>query len=48
MGKISQEQRDRYFEKVKEHRITIEAALAKEKTLLDSWPRTRMGRATSG
>ena len=35
MGKITQEQRNRYFEKVKEHRRTIEAGLAKEKTLLD-------------
>ena len=35
MGKISTEQRNRYFEKVKEHRSTIEAGLAKEKTLLD-------------
>lgn len=33
MGKIAQEQRNRYFEKVKEHRVTIEAGLAKEKTL---------------
>ncbi|HOX33774.1 MAG TPA: hypothetical protein PLB91_15690 [Spirochaetales bacterium] len=33
MGKITQEQRNRYFEKVKEHRKTIEAGLAKEKTL---------------
>ncbi len=35
MGKITQEQRNRYFEKVKEHRATIEAGLAKEKTLLE-------------
>ena len=35
MGKITQEQRNRYFEKVKEHRKTIEAGLAKEKTLLE-------------
>jgi hypothetical protein len=35
MGKITQEQRNRYFEKVKEQRKTIEAGLAKEKTLLD-------------
>jgi hypothetical protein len=35
MGKITQEQRNRYFEKVKEHRRTIEAGLAKEKTLLE-------------
>lgn len=35
MGKITQEQRNRYFEKVKEHRRTIEAGIAKEKTLLD-------------
>lgn len=35
MGKITQEQRNRYFEKVKEHRKLIEAGLAKEKTLLD-------------
>jgi hypothetical protein len=35
MGKITQEQRNRYFEKVQEHRHTIEAGLAKEKTLLD-------------
>jgi len=35
MGKITQEQRNRYFEKVKEHRVTIEAGLAKEKTILE-------------
>jgi hypothetical protein len=35
MGKITQEQRNRYFEKVQEHRRTIEAGLAKEKTLQD-------------
>jgi hypothetical protein len=35
MGKITQEQRNRYFEKVKEHRKVIEAYVAKEKTLLD-------------
>jgi len=35
MGKITAEQRNRYFEKVKEHRATIEAGLAKEKTLLE-------------
>jgi hypothetical protein len=35
MCKITQEQRNRYFEKVQEHRKTIEAGLAKEKTLLD-------------
>src|SRR5512145_1991909 len=35
MGKITQEQRNRYFEKVKEHRKTIEAGIAKEKTLLE-------------
>ena len=35
MGKITQEQRNRYFEKVKEHRKTIEAGLAKEKTLCE-------------
>jgi hypothetical protein len=35
MGKITQEQRNRYFEKVKEHRRTIEVGLAKERTLLD-------------
>jgi hypothetical protein len=35
MGKITQEQRNRYFEKVKDYRKTIEAGLAKEKTLLD-------------
>jgi hypothetical protein len=35
MGKITQEQRNRYFEKVKEHRHIIEAGLAKEKTLLE-------------
>jgi len=35
MAKITQEQKNRYFEKVKEHRKTIEAGLAKEKTLLD-------------
>lgn len=35
MGKITQEQRTRYAEKVKEQRRTIEAGLAKEKTLLD-------------
>lgn len=35
MGKITQEQRNRYFEKVKEHRSVIEAGLAKEKTLIE-------------
>jgi hypothetical protein len=35
MAKITQEQKNRYFEKVKEHRKTIEAGLAKEKTLLE-------------
>jgi hypothetical protein len=35
MGKISQDQRNRYFEKVKGYRKTIEAGLAKEKILLD-------------
>ncbi len=34
MGKITAEQKTRYFEKVKEHRKAIEAGLAKEKTLL--------------
>jgi hypothetical protein len=34
MGKITSEQKTRYFEKVKEHRKAIEAGLAKEKTLL--------------
>ena len=35
MGKITQEQRNRYFEKIKEHKKTIDAGLAKEKTLLE-------------
>jgi hypothetical protein len=35
MGKITSEQRNRYSEKVHEHRATIEAGLAKEKTLLE-------------
>jgi hypothetical protein len=43
MGKITQEQRNRYFEKVKEHRKTIEAGLAKEKTLLDILARDESG-----
>ena len=43
MGKITQEQRNRYFEKVKEHRKTIEAGLAKEKTLLDLLARDESG-----
>ncbi|HET7838956.1 MAG TPA: hypothetical protein VFL04_04310 [Rectinemataceae bacterium] len=34
MGKITSEQRNRYFEKVQEHRKSIEAGLAKERTLL--------------
>jgi len=43
MGKITQEQRNRYFEKVKEHRKTIEAGLAKEKTLLDLLAKDEVG-----
>jgi hypothetical protein len=43
MGKITQEQRNRYFEKVKEHHKTIEAGLAKEKTLLDLLAREEAG-----
>jgi hypothetical protein len=35
MAKIAQEQRNRYFEKVKEHKTVIDAALAREKTLVD-------------
>jgi hypothetical protein len=35
MGKITQEQKNRYFEKVQEHRKTIEAGIAREKTLLE-------------
>jgi hypothetical protein len=35
MGKITQEQRNRYFEKIKEHKKAIDAGLAKEKTLLE-------------
>jgi hypothetical protein len=35
MGKITQEQRNRYFEKVKQYRSTIESGLAKERTILD-------------
>ncbi|HUX37316.1 MAG TPA: hypothetical protein VMV44_05380 [Rectinemataceae bacterium] len=35
MAKISQEQRNRYFEKVKEHKATIDAILAREKTLVE-------------
>lgn len=45
MGKITQEQRNRYFEKVKEHRHTIEAGLAKEKTLLELLQREESGAA---
>ncbi|MGO8695366.1 MAG: hypothetical protein ACLQMF_17025 [Rectinemataceae bacterium] len=43
MGKITSEQRNRYFEKVKEHRATIEAGLAKEKTLLELLSRDEIG-----
>jgi hypothetical protein len=43
MGKITQEQRNRYFEKVKEHRKTIEAGLAKEKILQDLLARDENG-----
>ena len=43
MGKITSEQRNRYFEKVKEHRATIEAGLAKEKTLLELLSRDEAG-----
>ncbi len=43
MGKITQEQRNRYFEKVKEHRKTIEAGIAKEKTILDLLARDETG-----
>lgn len=35
MAKITQEQRNRYFEKVKEHKATIDAILAREKTLVE-------------
>lgn len=35
MSKITQEQRNRYFEKVKEYKKLIDARLAKEKTLQD-------------
>ncbi len=35
MGKITQEQKTRYFEAIKEHKKTIDAGLAKEKTLLE-------------
>lgn len=35
MGKITAEQRARYTDRLNEHRKTIEAGLAKEKTLLD-------------
>jgi hypothetical protein len=45
MGKITQEQRNRYFEKVKEHRKTIEAGLAKEKTLLELLAKDENGAA---
>jgi hypothetical protein len=45
MGKITQEQKNRYFEKVKEHRQTIEAGLAKEKTLVDLLSRDETGLA---
>lgn len=45
MGKITQEQRNRYFEKVKEHRHTIEAGLAKEKTLLELLSKEEAGAA---
>lgn len=43
MGKITQEQRNRYFDKVKEHRKIIEAGLAKEKILLDLLSRDENG-----
>jgi hypothetical protein len=45
MGKITQEQRNRYFEKVKEHKRTIEAGIAKEKTLLDLLAKDEVGAA---
>jgi len=45
MGKITQEQKNRYFEKVKEHRKTIEAGLAKEKTLLELLSKDESGAA---
>lgn len=45
MGKITQEQRNRYFDKVKEHRRTIEAGLAKEKTLLELLSKDENGAA---
>ena len=35
MAKISQEQRNRYFEKVKRYKATIDAILAREKTLVE-------------
>jgi len=35
MAKISQEQRNRYFEKVKEHKAIIDAILTREKTLVE-------------
>ncbi|MDA8427442.1 MAG: hypothetical protein M0Z80_15050 [Treponema sp.] len=45
MGKISSEQKNRYFEKVKNHRATIEAGLAKEKTLLELLSKDEAGAA---
>jgi len=45
MGKITQEQRNRYFEMVKEYRKTIEAGLAKEKTLLELLGKEESGAA---
>jgi hypothetical protein len=35
MAKIAQEQRNRYFEKVKQHKAMIDAALAREKTIVE-------------
>ncbi len=45
MGKITQEQRTRYFEMVKEYRKTIEAGIAKEKTLLELLSKDESGAA---
>lgn len=45
MGKISQEQRNRYFEKVKEYKTTIDSILAREKTLVDLLGREEGGAA---
>lgn len=45
MAKISQEQRNRYFERVKEHKTTIDAILAREKTLMEMLSKEEGGTA---